>query len=76
LAFEASSENQEHDDAAKQLFRSVSMGNLGATIGGSILNLTGNNYQLLGVTLGAFGVATAKDRAFASKRTNKMQPQT
>ena len=32
---------------------------LGTVIGGSVLNLTGNNYQILGVTLGAFAVAEA-----------------
>ncbi len=32
---------------------------LGTVIGGSVLNLTGNNYQILGITLGAFAVAEA-----------------
>jgi predicted MFS family arabinose efflux permease len=32
---------------------------LGTVIGGSVLNLTGNNYQILGVTLGAFAIAEA-----------------
>jgi predicted MFS family arabinose efflux permease len=48
---------------------------LGTAIGGFLLNISGDNYQLLGLTLGAIGAAGAAIVLFLTKEPSKMVPE-
>jgi predicted MFS family arabinose efflux permease len=47
---------------------------LGLTLGGWVLNFSGNNYQMLFVTLGIFGIASSALVLFLTKDPTKTQP--